>query len=430
VTGTGATISGGNGNAAASGSLLSAPSAVRGGYANSALGKYYVIYGGLHNLENQTAISNDVTLEGDSNSVTAVNSTLINGAHNTLNSINSLAFASNANVSGSAVIAFEPAGSSGTSYWGIGTTSPTQAVDVVGNVKFSGSLNHSSDTTSGQWLYSNGSGLPPTWGTASSIASTNWGLLGNSGSNPSTNFIGTTDAQDFAIRTNNAERARITSAGFVGIGTAAPTSQLQSVYSGTSDEAAAIFGNASGSTASQSVGVWGSENTTSSNAGTLGVFCTGGGNTTAGSTNAALQISQGEFAMGRTTDIASFGTNVEPAASGTAYSQQGASGVVQLSLDTNLHALPPSSGVYQDLGTDTINNQFITSSSIVIAGVVAKINGSDTNAKNSIYRVDVGSRSAGSCIIRIGMMPFETSALSYSPNDYIRVAYAVINPGR
>jgi hypothetical protein len=44
-----------------------------------------------------------------------------------------------------------------------------------------------------------------------------WSVLGNSGTNPSTNFIGTTDSQDFVIRTNNTEKVRITSGGFVGI---------------------------------------------------------------------------------------------------------------------------------------------------------------------------------------------------------------------
>jgi len=42
-----------------------------------------------------------------------------------------------------------------------------------------------------------------------------WKLLGNAGTVATTNFIGTTDAIDFVTRTNNAERARILSAGNV-----------------------------------------------------------------------------------------------------------------------------------------------------------------------------------------------------------------------
>lgn len=53
-----------------------------------------------------------------------------------------------------------------------------------------------------------------------------WGVTGNAGTNPATNFAGTTDAQDFAIRTTNIERARITSGGTMGIGVTAPTGAL------------------------------------------------------------------------------------------------------------------------------------------------------------------------------------------------------------
>jgi hypothetical protein len=53
-----------------------------------------------------------------------------------------------------------------------------------------------------------------------------WSLTGNSGTNPITNFIGTTDAQDWAIKTNNTERLRVTSAGNVGLGVISPSSRL------------------------------------------------------------------------------------------------------------------------------------------------------------------------------------------------------------
>lgn len=45
-----------------------------------------------------------------------------------------------------------------------------------------------------------------------------WSLTGNAGTNPSTNFIGTTDAKPFIIRTNNTERLRVTATGTIGIG--------------------------------------------------------------------------------------------------------------------------------------------------------------------------------------------------------------------
>ena len=45
-----------------------------------------------------------------------------------------------------------------------------------------------------------------------------WSLEGNAGTNASNNFIGTTDANDFVVRTDNTERIRVASAGTVGIG--------------------------------------------------------------------------------------------------------------------------------------------------------------------------------------------------------------------
>ncbi|MBK6976007.1 MAG: hypothetical protein IPH28_01880 [Cytophagaceae bacterium] len=54
-----------------------------------------------------------------------------------------------------------------------------------------------------------------------------WGLSGNAGTNPSTNFIGTTDNTELNIRTNNVERVTVNSAGNVGIGSPSPTTKLE-----------------------------------------------------------------------------------------------------------------------------------------------------------------------------------------------------------
>ena len=53
-----------------------------------------------------------------------------------------------------------------------------------------------------------------------------WGLTGNASTVAGTNFIGTTDAVGFDIRTNNTIRQSITSGGNVGIGTTSPVSKL------------------------------------------------------------------------------------------------------------------------------------------------------------------------------------------------------------
>jgi len=56
-----------------------------------------------------------------------------------------------------------------------------------------------------------------------------WSLTGNAGTNPASNYIGTSDGVDFVIRTTGQERLRIlggTNAGNVGIGVTNPSSKL------------------------------------------------------------------------------------------------------------------------------------------------------------------------------------------------------------
>jgi hypothetical protein len=54
-----------------------------------------------------------------------------------------------------------------------------------------------------------------------------WKITGNTSTTPTTNFIGTIDAQDWVVRTTNVERMRVLAAGQVGINTNAPTEFLE-----------------------------------------------------------------------------------------------------------------------------------------------------------------------------------------------------------
>jgi len=54
-----------------------------------------------------------------------------------------------------------------------------------------------------------------------------WNTKGNANTNPTTDFVGTTDLQPLVIRTNSKETLRIDPEGKVGIGTANPTSKLE-----------------------------------------------------------------------------------------------------------------------------------------------------------------------------------------------------------
>src|SRR6476646_5847145 len=59
-----------------------------------------------------------------------------------------------------------------------------------------------------------------------SLNAQDWHLLGNAGTNPAVNFIGTTDAKGLVFKTNKTERMRILSTGWVGIGTNKPLALL------------------------------------------------------------------------------------------------------------------------------------------------------------------------------------------------------------
>ena len=421
ASGTAATVSGGEQDTA-SGNYAD----VGGGEYNTASGNYSTIGGGE---TNKACGTYSAIVGGNNNTACGNYSTVLGGSGNDVTGNYSMAFGENATVSQDSSVVFYVAGQ--TMKVGIGNASPTEVVDITGNLKFSGALMPNNlPGTSGYVLASTGASTSPVWTAPSNLY---WTILGNTGTSPTTNYLGTTDAQPIVFRTNATERMRILSTGNVCIGVTSSSNQLHSLYAGTTDETAAIFGNATGATTNQAIGVWGyASNTSSTNTGTIGVLATGNGNTTAGQTNVALQLNDGEFTMGRTTEAPSVGTTVEAAASGTVYSQQGPSGVIELTMGGgNLTTAPPTAGVFQELGIDTIKNQFASASSIILVSVEQKISdGSTPSPQLAEYFVDADSRTAGSFTINIGMIPTTTSISNYTTTDELKIGYTIINPGR
>ncbi|MBL4657916.1 MAG: tail fiber domain-containing protein [Flavobacteriales bacterium] len=129
---------------------------------------------------------------------------------------------------------------------GIGTTTPdasaildltsttkgiliTRVTLIQRNVIISpatGLLIFQTDNSPGYYYNAGTPGVPNWVRLFSGSSAGGWDLSGNAGTTVGTNFLGTTDAQDFAIYTNNAEKVRVTSGGNVGIGTTAPASNL------------------------------------------------------------------------------------------------------------------------------------------------------------------------------------------------------------
>jgi hypothetical protein len=88
------------------------------------------------------------------------------------------------------------------------------------------------NTDSGSFQFFNGA----VWDemTRSGSAASGWAALGNTGSNPAANFIGTTDSEAVVFRTDDTARMTILASGTVGIGTAVmPASDAQLAIDGS-----------------------------------------------------------------------------------------------------------------------------------------------------------------------------------------------------
>jgi hypothetical protein len=123
-------------------------------------------------------------------------------------------------------------------------------------------------------------------GTSSSPAPAAWSLTGNKGTNPATDFLGTTDAQPLIVKTNNKEALRVDAAGRLGVGTGAgPAAEVEASTLGSSG--IALLGR---STTTGVVGILGSGGVCG---GTVAVIGCGGttGNGVLGFATAGIGVS-------------------------------------------------------------------------------------------------------------------------------------------
>lgn len=112
---------------------------------------------------------------------------------------------------------------------GVGTSNPANRVEITAATANASGLRFTNLTAASPTVAANGKALSVDANgdvVLMPSASDAWKLLGNAGTTAGTNFLGTTDAQDLVIKTNNTERARVLSTGNVGIGTATPGQML------------------------------------------------------------------------------------------------------------------------------------------------------------------------------------------------------------
>ncbi len=200
----------------------------------------------------------------------------------------------------------------------------------------------------------------------------------------------------------------------------------------TTDEISAIRGTVSGNASTQVIGLWGRANSdNAANTGTIGVLASGSGRSTTGQTNIALQISGGEFTIGRTVEDASTSYSTTNASAGGTYSSDGPSGVIVLETDEVVTAqIDPSK---TQVGSFTLTNRYIKTSSIILVNVVGIANAGGTpNLEEASISLQVRSRAAGSCVVQVGITLDEnaTGGAVLDDGDDLTIGYIVINPSR
>ena len=117
---------------------------------------------------------------------------------------------------------------------GLGVNTPLKKLHVAGSkdssdVRFD-ALAHSSTATTPTGSYgiviADSLGNIHRRSVESVSATASWALAGNSATDSTTRYLGTTDARPLVVKTNDSERLRVTGGGWVGVGTSTPQANL------------------------------------------------------------------------------------------------------------------------------------------------------------------------------------------------------------
>src|SRR5690606_28783735 len=108
-----------------------------------------------------------------------------------------------------------------------------------------------------------------------------WLTTGNTGLTDSTNYLGTLDSRPIRFISGSGGphvRMTIDTTGRIGVNVDTARHQLDSRNTSTTDEFAAVRGEATAATTNQAIGVWGdASNNGAGSSGAIGVLATGNG---------------------------------------------------------------------------------------------------------------------------------------------------------
>jgi len=434
--GNSATISGGQLNYT-SGSAAT----IAGGLKDSVIGSYSSILGGNVNLVRGSA---SVIGGGFDNEVVADEAGILTGSHNTVVGNNAVILGGTYNVAQTNSVVAGSYLKLGTNSFGFNAGSSAAITDLTSKsaLAYFGNadliVGNTDNTARGISLFGpntslNYSGAFSTTFKAGSQTSNIQYLLPTSAPQDNGNLLlaasGVTNAMSWSsgLVWSGSDRR-------LGINTTSPMHSLHSVTSSTSDESAAIFGSISEGSANQTIGVWGStSNASSNNAGSIGILATGNGAKNANQTNAAFQLNDGQFAVGRTTETTANAAVVDGATGGTSYSAEGPSGVLEFTLGTNgnLVTSSPIANVTQNLGAITVNNRYCEKGSIVLVNVTGFADdGQAPDPRDAAFIVNADNTQSGSFMLRIKMLPVTSNSSNYSTGDKVRIGYLIVNKSK